>query len=108
MADPADIGARVLAGGERGRAEALKSRQGAARDLLRLVRAAAVRDLETRHSSVGRASRIARRLNGLVSERHVRRLLGKYPDTEGVVSELVAHNQNLPQPSERNHDTNHF
>ena len=95
MADAADIGARVLAVLEAGRLVARLNRETRAAELRLLVLAAADRDAQ-RHGERGRAGRIALRLRGLVTERHVRRLLEDSRTRRVGVSELSWSNGSSP------------
>lgn len=77
MSDPAEVGRRVLEALAEGRRRAIAQVQNEARrrDLLRLVAAKLRRELDRGLPARGRAGRIARELHGLVTERHVLRIL---------------------------------
>lgn len=73
--DPARVGLAVLAAFDRGRAEAHAAAALRAARLRDVVQLYAEQDQARGLPPRGRAGRIARRLRGLASERHVRRLI---------------------------------
>lgn len=78
--DPAELGARILAGLERGRRVALEMQKRRAEELAELVLRAERLDRAAGRPDRGRAGRIVRRLHreGVeVSERHARRILDR-------------------------------
>lgn len=77
-ADPATVGARVLAGLERGRQRAIATQRARADHLAELVQRAERLDRAAGLPERGRAGRVARRLRRAcieVSDRHIRRIL---------------------------------
>lgn len=73
--DPWETGRRVLEALDRGRARAHAASQARADALRRAVERLAADDAARGRPTRGRPARIARRLHGLASERHVRRIL---------------------------------
>jgi hypothetical protein len=75
VSDPSDLGTRVLVALERGRRAAIAKSRKRAAQLERAVREELDRDILSGKPARGRAGRIERRLQGVVTERHVRRIL---------------------------------
>lgn len=75
--DPADIGRRVLAAFEKGRAQAIAQSKARAAPVEREVRRQLDLDILAGHTPRGRAGRIARELRGAVSRRTVARILAR-------------------------------
>ena len=73
--DPYETGDRVLQALDAGRAKAHEISQARASSLRAAVDRLATDDIARGKSKRGRAGRIARRLHGLVTERHVGRIL---------------------------------
>jgi hypothetical protein len=80
--DPTATGLRVLAALEEGRRLAIEAKRQRAARVRLLVLAASRRDEQRGHPSRGRAGRISRDLHGVVTRRHVQRIL----DTLSCVS----------------------
>jgi hypothetical protein len=78
---------RIAAGLARGRAKAAAHQAEHALELRRIVAQRARADARAGNSHRGRAARIARQLRGLVTERHVRRVLS---DISYDVSDAIA------------------
>lgn len=76
--DPADIGRRVLAAFEKGRAQAIAQSKARAAPVEREVRRQLDLDILAGHPLRGRAGRIARSLRGAVSRRTVARILATF------------------------------
>lgn len=74
-ADPATVGARVLAGFDKGRAIAIAVQVAKGERSRTLVRRALDHDILEGHGERGRAIRITERLHGRVSQRQVYRHL---------------------------------
>jgi len=95
VADPAVTGAKLLAHLDAQRAKRHAQQAERAARLRLLVLAAADRDAQ-RNGERGRAGRIALRLHGLVTERHVRRILKETPTSTTGVSDLPLSNGSSP------------
>lgn len=89
MRDAADVGRRVLEGLDRGRAISIEQSRQRAAALRAAVLQLAADDLARGRKPRGRAGRIARKLRGLASERHIRRILS---DTFSCMSDLRCSN----------------
>jgi hypothetical protein len=75
MTKAALVGRKVLAGLAKGRRLAIEQAQAQSRDLAEEVLTHATVDVLKGNPSWGRARRIARKMPGKISERHIRRLL---------------------------------
>lgn len=73
--DPAELGARVLAILARGRARRRSTQLEQSAAVIDAVLRVAAQDLALGRPARGRPGRVARKLRGMVSERHVRRIL---------------------------------
>lgn len=94
MTDPADFARRVLDALAEGRRRANAQAQARRHDLEVLVAAALRRDVQLGHPTRGRPVRIAHELRGLVSARHVLRILQS--DRFSSVSDSMKYNGHGP------------
>lgn len=85
------VGRKVLAGGEKGRQRAIEKARAESRELAEQVLTLAVADIAKGNAAWGRPGRIARKMGGLISERHARRLLARLSGR----SELGAYNSGI-------------
>lgn len=98
MTTARDVGERVLLGLAKGRARAIAQAKARGAARLAMIVVLANEDLQRGRPSRGRASRIARKLHGLLSERHVKRILDRLSSVSDPEAQTAVQTIGGPSP----------